>query len=306
MHDLASASLEVIVGTVTAERTTGVNDSFEFGINVPLVPVTDYNITVTTMVLDGGYGIEAGYWLIVPQIGGTFGHIALNDTGYPALTLGVSYVFFLTDKSPIWGVYNYPLITVGGAQGLFYIQGGKVYSLDNLYPQADGWLPVKANGVPLLEFLTGVQSAYESTVSTTASKSTTSTSTTISTSACSPRSPSNFTTVSETTNYYDVTRQFDSWDWSGTSFQIGGYTVTAVGSPSTPESLYLLPKVSLEVSNGSAVQDATFVNLGAWNGQGWPPDFQQGPVVLFVNEVTATWRFTCDMRVFLEVAIISS
>ena len=160
MRDLASSSQAIIVGNVTSEHTIGVDDSFEFAGpgSAPLVPVTDYNVTITTVLLDRGYGLVSGHWTIVPQVGGTFGHTTLNFTGYPTLSVGTSYVFFLTNQSPIKGVY-YGLTTTGAAQGLFYIQGGNVYSLDNMYPQADAWLPIKANGVPLSEFITQVQAA---------------------------------------------------------------------------------------------------------------------------------------------------
>lgn len=305
MHDLASASLEVIVGEVTAEHETGGNDSFLLGGNDGLVPVTNYNITVTAMVIDGGYGLEQGFWLIVPQMGGTFAHTTMNTTGYPTLAVGASYVLFLTDKQEIEGIYDYSLTTTGGAQGLFYIQYGKVYSLDNIYPQADGWLPVKADGVPLYQFLTDVQLAYEGLlpITTTSSESTTSTSTAISTPSCSPSPTSNYTSSNEREDYYDVTRQFDSWQWNGTLFQIGGYNITVAGFYGTSRTPYLLPAVSLVVSNGQTSQEATFVNLGPRNGQAWPPDFQRGPVPLFGYNVTADWGFSCDMRVFIGVAV---
>jgi hypothetical protein len=90
----------------------------------------------------------------------------MNLTGYPTLSVGTSYVFFLTQKSPIQDIYSNFTPTTGAAQGLFYIQDGNVYSLDNMYPQADAWLPVKANGVPLSEFVAEVQAAAVSTTST--------------------------------------------------------------------------------------------------------------------------------------------
>jgi len=157
---LISASYTVVVATVTAVNTVGVNDSSIFGRNVGLIPVTDYSVTVSQVVSDRvGYGLKPGYRVIVPQVGGTFGHTTMNVTGYPVLAVGQSYVFFLTNQTPIPVVYSEGLTTVGAAQGLFYVQGGNVYSLDKMYPQADAWLPIKASGVPLAEFITQVQSA---------------------------------------------------------------------------------------------------------------------------------------------------
>lgn len=174
MQDLAPASVAIIVGSVTSERTIGVNESSSVGRNVGLVPVTDYNVTVTTVLFDSGnhFGIDIspGYWTIVPQIGGTFGHTTMNVTGYPTLSVGASYVFFLAYQSSIQpNLYN-GLTTIGATQGLFYIQGGNVYSLDNMYPSADAWLPVKADGVSLSEFITQVQSAVTTTSSSAAQK----------------------------------------------------------------------------------------------------------------------------------------
>jgi hypothetical protein len=50
-------------------------------------------------------------------------------------------------------------ITVGCPQGIFQVQGGKVYSLDNANPQDDAWLPLKVSGMPLAQFIQEVQSA---------------------------------------------------------------------------------------------------------------------------------------------------
>lgn len=171
MQDLASASAAIIVGNVTSERTIGVNESslVDGEVRLAPVPVTDYNVTITTVLFDSGnnfgFDISAGYWTIVPQVGGTIGHTTMNVTGYPSLSVGDSYVFFLAHQTSIEGNLYNGLTTTGGAQGLFYIQGGNVYSLDNIYPQADSWLPVKADGVPLSEFITQVQSATTTTSS---------------------------------------------------------------------------------------------------------------------------------------------
>jgi len=177
MQDLASHSTAIIVGSVTSEGTIGVNESGPAEENVGLVPVTDYNVTIIAVLFDDGnhFGIPLsnGTWTIVPQVGGTFGHTTMNVTGYPTLSVGMSYVFFLQQSSIEGNLYD-GLTTTGGAQGLFYIQGGNVYSLDNMYPQADSWLPVKANGVPLAQFVQQIQSALASSTTVTSSTSSTS------------------------------------------------------------------------------------------------------------------------------------
>jgi len=156
---LTSASGTVVVGNVTSEQTVGVNVSAVFGsAAVGLVPVTNYYIDVTT-VISGEWSLEPGDGQLVAQVGGTVGANTMNVTGYPTLSVGQSYVFFLTYQSPTSGLYGSAATTTGAGQGLFYIQGGNVYSLNNLYPQADSWLPVTADGVPLNQFVSEVQAA---------------------------------------------------------------------------------------------------------------------------------------------------
>jgi hypothetical protein len=120
------------------------------------VPVTRYNVAVSQTII--GTQITPGTVIPVAQIGGTANGTTMRLTGYPTLTLGGTYVFFL-NYAGTYLVSYYTLfpLTVGGAQGLFYVQNGKVFSLDNMYPQADAWLPVKAAGVPLAQFIQQVQ-----------------------------------------------------------------------------------------------------------------------------------------------------
>lgn len=101
----------------------------------------------------------------------------MSITGYPTLSVGQSYVLFLAFRvctNELADLFN-ASVTTGGPQGLFSVQGGNVYSLDNTYPQADSWLPVKADGIPLAQFEAMVQAAP---VPTTSQSITTSTSTT--------------------------------------------------------------------------------------------------------------------------------
>ena len=182
---LKSASSIIVVAQVTSTRTVGVNMSTfpasPFTAPKSLIPVTGYNITVTT-VLSGGPGLT-GETLFVTQIGGTASGTTMNLAGYPGLSIGQSYVFFLSCCSgtgELLDLYEaldpyFTYITTGGPQGLFSVQGGNVYSLDNIYPQADAWLPVKANGIPLAQFVAEVQAA---TVATTVSQSATNSSST--------------------------------------------------------------------------------------------------------------------------------
>lgn len=176
LGSLGAAADFVVVGNVTSSLTVAVGD----------VPVTLYNVTVTTFVKGGE---EIGTNFVMGEVGGAADNKTMAVNGYPTLAVGAAYVLFVT---PAGGLYssngtarlpNAPFtnevgeagapylvyMTQGGPEGLFYVQDGNVYSLDNMYPQADSWLPVKAPGVPLAQF---VQEVQESVSSSTTSQTT--------------------------------------------------------------------------------------------------------------------------------------
>jgi hypothetical protein len=172
---LAAASDYIVIANVTSISTVSQKPSLsqpgDSSAPPGVIPVTFYNITVIqTIEPIGGppSNVTAGALLTVGQIGGVAGGTNMSVSGYPTLSVGSEYVFFLgVPGSFLTSYYVYhglgTFVTVGGPQGLFYVQEKKVYSLDNLYPQADAWLPVKANGVPLAQFVSEVQSAWNST-----------------------------------------------------------------------------------------------------------------------------------------------
>jgi hypothetical protein len=144
----------------------------EFALAVPgtlkgTIPITEYAINATA-VMSGGPNLKPGAQLFFAQIGGVSEGTNMSVTGYPTLSVGQSYVFFLTTSGSLLGGTNELInlietgVTTGGPQGLFTIQGGNVYSLNNTYPQADAWLPVKADGIPLAQFEAQVEAATTS------------------------------------------------------------------------------------------------------------------------------------------------
>ena len=149
MSALVSASDYVGLAKVTAVSTEVV-----FGL-----PLLLYNITVIQNLVQDNL-VGTGSNLMVAQIGGTANGNTFQLGGFPTLVVGDTYVFFL-QQTETFLVQYYQLnpVTVGGPQGLFYVQNGKVFSLDNMYPQVDSWLPVKAAGVPLAQFIQEVQDA---------------------------------------------------------------------------------------------------------------------------------------------------
>jgi len=178
LNELVAYSELVLVGNVTSLSTVAVKG----------VPVTAYNVTVIATIISAGHpNLVPGSVLNMAQIGGTAAGNTMTLKGYPLLVKGGTYVFFLNylggtvapncgnactlipdPTAPyVSGVDNgFALVTVGGPQGVFAVQGGKVYSLDNAYPQDDQWLPIKVAGASLTQFMTEIQQAVSSTTST--------------------------------------------------------------------------------------------------------------------------------------------
>jgi hypothetical protein len=168
LHDLVNNSV-IWLANVTSSTT----------ISVRGVPFTAYNITNIETLYSGGianYNATGGVGEVA-WVGGTVNGTTMNAVGYPTLKVGSLYVFFIGPYSfnpgvaivpigpPPFGDYWFQFdggladATTGGAQGLFYVQDGQVYSLNNLYPVDDAWLPVQVNGVPLSQFISDIQSA---------------------------------------------------------------------------------------------------------------------------------------------------
>lgn len=182
MPSLINASWFIFVGNVTGAWTTIVEND----------PITLYNVTATeTLKIVDSFGyipMIGNNSSQVAEGGGKAGNNTYSLEGYPTLTVGATYVFFLSPSGDVNAPFadraniSYPpglvLMTPGGPQGLFYVQGGNVYSLDNMYPQADSWIPTKVSGVPLSQFVQEIQADVNST--------TTSSTTSISTSSVAP------------------------------------------------------------------------------------------------------------------------
>ncbi|MDG6914132.1 MAG: hypothetical protein JRN14_02595 [Nitrososphaerota archaeon] len=152
LADLTAASQLIVEANVTGAKIVGVRG----------VPVTYYNLTILTSIKSNS-NISAGTILSMSQIGGTYNGTTMNLEGYPSLTVGSEYVFFLGDPGSFlaqyYSAFGTPLISVGGPQGTFVVRGGNVFSLDNVYTQADAWLPVKASGTPLSQFASEVETS---------------------------------------------------------------------------------------------------------------------------------------------------
>jgi hypothetical protein len=180
LHNLyLAAGGFVVLANVTSELTTSVSG----------VPVTAFNITVISNLKSGGHP-SAGSVVTIAQVGGSTAQNTMTLKGYPLISKGGTYVFFLQliggsccgsssvtaapDPLQRWlgGVDNgFAYVSVGGPQGVFVVQNGAVSSLDSLYPQDDGWLPVKVSGVPLAQFIQEVQSAITTSTSSTVATS---------------------------------------------------------------------------------------------------------------------------------------
>ena len=184
LASMASSSEYVIVGNVTGAWTVSVRGD---------TPIELYNIT-TVMAVKGSL-LNPNDEFTVGEVGGAAGNKTITLDGYPTLHVGSEYVLFLYTAGGVCcnskGEVTLPnspfnsyvevsdqnalvFMTQGGPQGLFYVQDGNVYSLDNMYPQADAWLPTKVSGVPLTQFVEEIQSAATtSTLSSTSTKTNT-------------------------------------------------------------------------------------------------------------------------------------
>ena len=169
LQELANASTIIVIGNVTSTKTVGVGSN-------PVVPVTIYNVTVSAVFRhEFAGGVVPGLVIPVGMVGGTIGNNTMTVAGYPTLTKGGTYILFL---NPAGGIYtgnsridagagfleNYvdttgdlELMTQGGPQGLYYVQGGMVCSIESIYPQTDAWLPIKLSGTPLAQFIEQLQ-----------------------------------------------------------------------------------------------------------------------------------------------------
>ena len=106
----------------------------------------------------------------------------------------------------------------------------------------------------------------------------------------------------------NVTQAFDSWNWTSPStFALGSYQFSIIGSQNSQTKIYLEPQVFINVTNGQGqTQPTDMTDLGSFNGDIWPPDLSGGPNVLFGGNVTIQWLFPCSSHeVFFEVTTLS-
>lgn len=165
---LAKASWFILVGNVTNARPAAPNRT----------PVNLYNVTVIDLLKQPTNALLPTFQnaVQVGEVGGSvLDYINMTLSGYPSLSVGETYVFFLTPSgganphSPFMQAINLSdpgslvEMTQEGPQGLFYVQGGNVYSLNNMYPQADSWIPTNVSGVPLSQFIQEIQGVVTST-----------------------------------------------------------------------------------------------------------------------------------------------
>jgi hypothetical protein len=157
LQDMIENSTVIWLAKVTAVTVVAVKGA----------PFTVYSIEAVKDldVYPGESPSPPGALADVAWFGGTVNGTTMTPVGYPTLSVGESYIFFLTPETTVpnldtdyWQYlpstpdFPFTLSTTGGAQGLFNIGDGKVYSLDNMYPQADSWLHVKVDGLPLQAF----------------------------------------------------------------------------------------------------------------------------------------------------------
>jgi len=140
ISELVDDSDLVVQGTVA--------DQFIVTVDGELEGVISEVWTYSEVVVNNHYLGTSEDKICVAQYGGTrdgLTYISMND---PLLENGDTVILFLT-KTP-----NGIFITIGGSQGRFVIQKGKVYSIAEVKPNAVGsYDDLKTNGMSLTEFI---------------------------------------------------------------------------------------------------------------------------------------------------------
>ncbi len=111
-------------------------------------PLTDFDVTVVN-VMKGD--LPAGEKIRVSQFGGPAPYARIE--GDPIMKAGEEYVMFLVYDSTL-DAYGY----LGGPQGKFLVKESKVYSMDNVDPEAD-FVEIKVKDKPLNDFRTEISNA---------------------------------------------------------------------------------------------------------------------------------------------------
>lgn len=79
-----------------------------------------------------------------------------NVPSEPPYKVGADYVLFLNERWP--DKTDSPFMSIGGPQGQFIVDEGRVYSADTAAQEAD-WLGVKVHGLPLDDFVKQIKEA---------------------------------------------------------------------------------------------------------------------------------------------------
>jgi hypothetical protein len=109
--------------------------------NAEDTPLTDFNVTIERSMKGK---LNVGDTIKISQFGGPAPY-AISE-GDPIMKAGEEYVMFLV-YDPTLETYGY----LGGPQGKFLVKESKVYSMDNVDPQAD-FVQIKVKGKPIDEF----------------------------------------------------------------------------------------------------------------------------------------------------------
>jgi hypothetical protein len=150
MKDLKNASDVIIEGKVVGIASSN---------NSGAIPTTDFSVYVNGTVKGN---VSVGSTILVRQVGAILsGNRTISDQDDPMMSIGSNLILFLeyprqTLNGPIQT--GSPFFITGGPQGRFVVKSGLVYSLDTIN-QADSWIHVKANGIPIDQFVSQIQAA---------------------------------------------------------------------------------------------------------------------------------------------------
>lgn len=119
--------------------------------NAQYTPLTDFEVTVERVIKGE---LQEGDTIKVTQFGGPAPYARVQ--GDPIMQAGEEYVMFLV-YDPTLDAYGY----LGGPQGKFLLKNSKVYSMDNVDPEAD-FVRMKIKDKPLEDFRADISKADRS------------------------------------------------------------------------------------------------------------------------------------------------
>lgn len=149
LKDLKNASDVILVGKITQIASN----------NSGSIPTTDFAVYVNQTIKGN---VTPGSTVLVRQVGAILaGNRTIADQDDPMMSVGGNVILFLQYEciAPNGSIQTgAPFFITGGPQGRFLVKSALAYSLDTV-DQADSWIHVKVNGMPMDQFVSQIEAA---------------------------------------------------------------------------------------------------------------------------------------------------